>query len=167
MKICPNCRTQVSDDAIFCPVCGTAMDSMSNFHTANQPPHVEPNPVPVFTPAPDPFDHTADFRTTDIQEHKLVCMLVYLLDFIGVFLALSQNRSSDYVRFHIRQSMKFTVVEILLVLATALLCWTVIVPIVGSVALFVLMVIKFISFVQVCQNKAKEPVLIRSLSFLN
>lgn len=168
MKTCPNCRCQINDDAVFCPVCGTSVDGIPNFSVQYQQPQQSEQP-PVYVPpepAFDPYDHTEDFTQADIAEHKLPCMLVYLLDFIGIIIALLMNRSSQYMNFHIRQSMKFTVVEILILLVILLLCWTVIVPIAGVVALIVLLVIKFVCFTQVCDGKAKEPVLIRSIKFL-
>lgn len=169
MKLCPNCHCQVNDDAAFCPVCGTSIDVVPPLNPQYQqtPPYEQP---PVYVPPEpefDPYDHTGDFDAEDISENKLPCMLVYLLDFIGVIIALLMNKSSHYVTFHVRQSMKFTVVEVLLAVVMLLLCWTVIVPILGAVALIVLLVIKFVSFTQVCGGKAKEPVIIRSMKFLN
>lgn len=166
MRTCHNCHAPLEDDALYCPVCGTAVAA---FIPAN-PTYSEP--VPEFVPPtpqapiPDPYDHTEDYLEEDIQNTKLVSMLVYLLDFFGIIIALLAARESEYTAFHIKQSMKFTVIEVLLALVTALLCWTFIVPIVGLIALIVLMVIKFVSFTQVCAGKAKEPVLIRSINFL-
>ena len=48
----------------------------------------------------------------------------------------------------------------------ALLCWTIIVPIVGGVCLAIVLVLKVICFFQICSGKAKEPAIIRSLGFL-
>lgn len=167
MKTCPNCRCQINDDAVFCPVCGTTVDTVPHFSTQYQPPQSE-QPVVYTPPEPvfDPYDHTGEFEEADIRENKLVCMLVYLLDFTGIIIALLMNKSSGYVQFHVRQSIKFTVVEILLTLVTLLLCWTFVVPVLGAVALLVLLILKFVSFTQVCSGKAKEPVLIRSIGFL-
>lgn len=153
MKLCPNCGCQMADDALFCPICGTAVNS---------------EPIPYIPPVPyvDPYNHTEKFDPADIANTKLLCMLVYLVDFMGVILALLAAKESAYVGFHIRQSLKFTVIEILMVLATLLLCWTVIVPILALIAFIVLLVIKFVSFTQVCGGKAKEPVIIRSIPFL-
>lgn len=166
MKMCPNCHGQINDDAVFCPICGTAVDAIPTLPprpdaTYSRPPEYAP-PVPAF----DPYDHTKEFEEADIAGNKLTCMLVYLLDFIGIIIALLAAKDSAYVNFHVRQAMKFTVVEVLLALVMGLLCWTVIVPILGAAALIVLLIIKFVSFVQVCGGNAKEPALIRSLSFL-
>ena len=168
---CPNCKNDVTGEATFCPVCGNALNTIPGYDPDFHP-ELKPTPppsIPVYIPAPpapDPFDHTDEFEQEDIRENKLVAMLVYLLDFVGVIIALLMGTHSSYTHFHIRQSMKFTVVEILLTLASLVLCWTFIIPIVGGIALITLTVIKFISFIQVCGGKAKEPVIIRSIGFL-
>lgn len=168
---CPNCKNEVTDEAAFCPVCGNALNTIPGYDPDFHP-EVKPNPAPVYPvytpvqPVPDPFDHTGEFEQEDIRENKLVSMLVYLLDFVGIIIALLMGTHSDYTHFHIRQSMKFTVVEILLTLASLVLCWTIFVPIAGAIILFALMVIKFISFIQVCSGKAMEPFVIRSIGFL-
>ena len=163
MKTCPNCRCQAEEEALFCPVCGNGLD-------------VTPPPRPVYTEEPhyfspepevNPYDHTEDYSAEDIQDHKLLCMLAYLLDFIGIIIALLAAKESPYTAFHVRQSMRFIIVEILLGLATAVLCWTFIVPILGAAALVTLLVIKFCCFCQVCKGLAKEAPIIRSIKFPN
>lgn len=148
MKNCVKCNAPIEDDAVFCPVCGAAQ-------TAGQA-----------AAAQDPFDHTAEFDAKDISDNKVISMLVYLLGPIGIIIALLASNTSKYAAFHVRQSLKFTVVEILLSICTALLFWTIIVPIAaGGFAIF-LMVVKIICFFQICKGQAKEPVFIRSLGFL-
>lgn len=163
MRTCPNCHCQLDDDALYCPVCGTAV----NAYIPPRPTHTEPKTEET-TPIPtvDPYDHTDEYLEEDINGTKLICMLVYLLDFFGVIIGLLAARESEYTAFHIRQSMKFTVLEVLIGLVTGLLCWTVIVPVIAAVAIIVLLVIKFVCFTQVCSGLAREPVLIRSISFL-
>lgn len=168
MKQCPNCRNQISEEASFCPVCGTAIDAIHSFPEP-YPPQQPVTPPPVYVPPVpkiNPFDHTKEYLEKDIADHKLHCMLVYLFDFIGIIIALLAAKESEYTQFHIRQSLKFCVLEALLAALTVLLCWTYIVPILSLIALIVLLVIKFISFTQVCGGKAVEPVLIRNLKFL-
>ena len=92
-------------------------------------------------------------------------MLLYLLSVVGILIALlSQN--SPYVSFHVRQALKFLVVETLVGLVTAILCWTVIVPIAAGIFYAVLWVVKIMCFVSICKGEAKEPVIIRSFTFL-
>ena len=85
MKKCPNCRNEISDDAAFCPVCGTAINA---FHSFPEPYTPQPeNPVPpVYVhniPKIDPYDHSSTFSNQDIAAHKLYAMVCYLLDFVG------------------------------------------------------------------------------------
>lgn len=168
MKQCPNCRNQIADDAAFCPVCGTAVNAFHSFPEP-YPPQQPVTPPPVYAPPVpkiNPFDHTSKFSSRDIQEHRLACMLVYLLDFIGIIIALLDAKDSEYTRFHIRQSMKFCVLEILIGMISTVFCWTFIIPILGLICLFILLVLKFVSFTQVCNGKAVEPVIVRKLKFL-
>ena len=100
-----------------------------------------------------------------MSDNKVIAMLVYLLSVVGILIALlSQN--SPYVSFHVRQALKFLVVETLVGIVTAILCWTVIVPIAAGIFYAVLWVVKIICFVSICKGEAKEPVIIRSFTFL-
>lgn len=161
MKFCPNCRSQLGDEATFCPMCGVQLP-------AGAP---QPQQAPAYQQAPQyapyaPYDHTAEFDPKDISDNKVYAMLLYLLGIPGIIIALLAANSSKYVAFHLRQALKFVVTETLLTLASALLCFTFIVPIAASIMLVVLFVIKIICFFQICGGKAKEPAIIRSLSFL-
>ena len=163
MKICPNCKNQIADDAMFCPACGA---SFGQPNAGAQQNTYQAPPQPNYAPAYDPYDHTAEFDAKDVSENKVISMLVYLMGAIGIVIALLASNTSPYAGFHVRQALKFTVVEILAALWTALLCWTVIVPIAYGIFSIVLLVIKFICFFQICSGKAKEPAIIRSLGFL-
>ena len=150
MKFCPNCGTQMEDNAAFCPKCG-----------------VQPNAAPNVTYAPvDPYDHTAEFDPQDISDNKVYAMLVYLMGTIGIIIALLAAQSSRFVAFHVRQALKIVAVNLLMVIASAVLFWTIIVPFAAGVMAVVLWVIKIICFFQVCSGKAKEPAIIRSLGFM-
>ena len=93
-------------------------------------------------------------------------MLVYLLGLVGIVIAMLGAKGSEYVAFHVRQGLKLTVVDGLIVLVTALLCWTVIVPVAVAVCLVVLTVIRLVCFLWVCQGKAVEVPVIRNIGFL-
>lgn len=160
MKICPNCNNTVDDNATFCTNCGT------QFIASPQQPNYQVPPQPNYAPAYDPYDHTAEFDPKDVSENKVISMLVYLMGAIGIVIALLASNTSPYAAFHVRQALKFTVVEILALICTALLFWTVIVPIAYAALMMTLTVIKFICFFQICSGKAKEPAIIRSLGFL-
>ena len=118
--------------------------------------------APVF----DPYDHTAEYSPKDISDNKVIAILVYLMGTIGIIIALLASKESPYVAFHLRQGLKFLAVEVLVGIVSAVLFFTLIVPIAGGILLLVLWVIKIICFFQICSGKAKEPAIIRSLGFL-
>lgn len=147
MKYCVKCGTQCDDQAVACPNCG--------------------NPFEVAAAKPvDAKDHTADFDAKDISENKVVAMLPYLMGIIGILVSAILAKDSPYVSFHVKAALKFTVVEALLLIVTAVLCWTFIVPIAASICLIIIFVLRIIAFVQICQGKAKDPAIIGSFGFL-
>lgn len=140
--------------------------SRTQYHlsrTQYLPSRMQYPPQPAFAPAYDPYDHTAEFDPKDISDNKVFAMLCYLMDFIGIIVALLATHSSKYTMFHVRQALKITVVSILSV-------FVLIIPFLGWIAFPILQgiiwVIKIISFIQICSGKAKEPAIIRSFGFL-
>lgn len=140
--------------------------SRAQYHlsrTQYLPSRMQYPPQPAFAPAYDPYDHTAEFDPNDISDNKVFAMLCYLMDFIGIIVALLATHSSKYTMFHVRQALKITVVSILSV-------FVLIIPFLGWIAFPILQgiiwVIKIISFFQICSGKAKEPAIIRSFGFL-
>ncbi len=175
MKFCPKCSTALEDSANFCATCGTnfapvtpAADEVNNNAYSAQYAQQIPPQQPMITPIPvaDPFDHTDEFDTKDISDNKVIAMLIYLCGFIGIIIALLSQNKSEYVAFHLRQALKFMVCTTLLGLASIVLGITVIVPFACMVAIGVLSVIKIICFIDICNGKAKEPAIIRNLTFL-
>ena len=180
MKHCPVCNAQLDDNAMFCGNCGAAFSSQ-NAQNAGQPAQpVQPQPAPAggaqngsFSyppyqpPKRSPYDHTEEFDHKDISDNKVFAMGCYLLSFLGVIIALLASHKSEYAMFHVRQAMKFIVLDALIGLLTATLFWTFIIPILGGIAMVTLLVIRIISFVQICQGKAVEPYLVRNLGFLH
>lgn len=153
---CPKCGAQLPDGTAFCNICGTPL-------TGGAPQPVAQNPVNA---VPDSLDHTAEFSAKDVSDNKVLAMVPYLLGTLGIILALLASKESPYVSFHVRQALKFTVVNTLLGIVTGLLFWTIIIPILAGICFAVLFVIKVICFFSVCSGKAKEPPLIGSLKFL-
>lgn len=161
MKICQHCQTQLADDAQFCTVCG------SKFASAEGGAPVPPTqPQQQYVPRFDPYDHTGEFDAKDISDNKVIAMLVYLMGVVGIFIALLASSTSPYAAFHVRQALKFTVINALSAIAAALLCWTIIVPVAYGIFAIILFVVKIICFFQVCGGKAKEPAIIREFGFL-
>lgn len=150
MKNCFNCNNQVDDNATFCPNCGANLAAGTAPQTAQ----------------PDPYDHTAEFDPQDISENKVYCMLAYLMGVIGIIIALLAGKDSPYVKFHIRQAIKLSVADILLLLCGGILCWTFIAPIAAGIGIAIVFVLQIIAFIQICCGKAVEPAIIRNLKFL-
>lgn len=175
MKTCTNCNSNFDDNAQFCTVCGARLDvniggganPQNNQYTAQNPqsgPYTAQNPYAA--PYVDPYDHTAEFDPKDISDNKVFAMAVYLFGLVGIIVTLLAAKNSKYADFHLRQAMKFLIVSVLTSIVTLLLFWTVIVPIAAGVFYIVLAVIKIICFFNVCSGKAKEPAIIRSITFL-
>lgn len=158
-----NCHAQLDDSSIFCTSCGTQFGAVPPQQNAVPPQQNAVPPQPAFAPAYDPYDHTAEFDPKDISDNKVFAMLCYLMDFVGIIIALLATHSSKYTMFHVRQALKITVVSILSV-------FVIIIPILGWIAFpilqIILWVIKIISFFQICSGKAKEPAIVRSFGFL-
>lgn len=161
MKFCPKCGTSLSDDISFCPNCGTRMGASGGSMGAGPV-----QPYGGYIPA-DPYDHTSEFDPKDISDNKVVCMLIYLAGYLGILVALLLAGTSKYVAFHLRQALKIEVVTILLGLIAAVGMFLLFIPTVIAGALIAaLFVVKIICFFQICNGKAKEPAIIRNLSFL-
>lgn len=157
MANCKVCGAPLNENAPFCGNCGAP--------TGNPGQAVPPYGTygqPVF----DPSDHTAEFDAADISENKVYAMAAYLLGLVGIALALLAGGSSKYAGFHCRQAMKLEVIQVLIGIVTAVLCWTVIVPIAAAVCMMVLLVVRIICFVYVCKGKAKDVPIVGSFGFL-
>lgn len=181
--ICPKCGSEMPDDSTFCTRCGASL------HTGTQEnqnlqgtPYGYGNPqgnngayygnpqmnngMPYGQPYVDPKDHSTEFDGKDIAEHKLFAMLPYLLGILGTIVALLVAKDSPYVGFHVREGIRILVSEVLLGLITVVFCWTVVVPIAAAVCFIILLVVRIISFVNVCNGKAKEAAIVSNFGFL-
>lgn len=159
MKTCRQCGAQLADAAAFCPNCGTPC--------ADAPMgQAQPQQQGYYQAMPNYYDHTAEFDQQDISQNKVMCMVVYLMGTLGIIIAMLASSSSPYVAFHVRQALKLTVVQHLMTLCTLFLFWTIIVPIAYAIMLIVLQVIRIICFFQICNGRAVEPAIVRSLGFL-
>ena len=170
MKICPNCNAQLNDDAAFCTNCGTQFAQQAQ-------PQYQQQQYQQYAPQPDPYDHTAEFDPKDISDNKVISMLVYLMGWIGIVIALLGSNTSKYAAFHVRQALKFVVVETLIPIILGIGAIVNIIPILGQIVYIVaaiaavvlsiaLFVVKIICFFQICKGQAKEPAIIKKLNFL-
>lgn len=180
--ICPKCGSEMNDGSAFCTKCGAALNAQNNEHAQGNPnpqmngmPQGNPQAGPQMNGMPygmpqqpyvDPKDHTVEFDAKDISDNKVMAMLPYLMGTIGIIIALLACRESAYTYFHVRQALKITVCTILVTVITAVLFFTVIVPIAGGICAVILFVVKIICFFQVCSGKAKEAPIVSSFGFL-
>ena len=166
MITCPKCGTKNSEDAAFCRDCGTKLNPYAGGPGECPEENARSSGQQNQQPEAKPYDHTAEFDPKDISDNKVFAMAAYVLGTLGIIIALLAAHRSDYAMFHVRQSLKFTIVNLLTGLASLLLCWTVIVQILGGIFVVVLFVVRIISFVQVCRGKADEPHIIYRIGFL-
>ena len=153
MKLCPKCNTQLEDSAAFCPNCGTQF--IPNATVTQQP----------YIPA-DSADHTAEYDPADIQQNKLYAAICYILSALGIIIALLAAKESPFVQFHVRQSLKLMICEILLALIAIVGAITIIVPIAAWVCIIILAVVEIICFFRAIQGRAVEAPIVKGLNFL-
>lgn len=184
MAFCTKCGAQVPDGTTFCTACGSPIAAAAaaapqpqqaqQFQQPPQQQYQQPNFQQQaqqqfqqqYQPV-DNFDHTAEFTAKDISENKVVAMLIYLSGVIGLFISfICGSTNSPYASFHARQWLKIYVMQVLTIVCSFLLIWTIIVPIAGAIFSVILEVLQIIGFFQVCGGKAKEPAIIRNFKFL-
>lgn len=159
MKTCPKCGANFDDNAVFCAMCGYRFDGGDSQQQQGYNYDYPNNTV-------DPYDHTSNFTAEDISDNKVLAMMPYISGMLGIIIALLAINHSAYVAFHIKQALKITVITALLTIATALLFWTVLVPIAAAICYVIIFVLKIMMFVYVCKGKAKEVPIICKLGFL-
>ncbi len=151
MKFCPNCGSPLEPGATSCPNCGDPLTVQA-----------------VLAPEPyvDPADHTGEFDAADVSDNKVIAMLPYLMGIVGLIIALLARLDSPYAAFHVRQYLKICVCEAIIAILSAVLFWTIIIPVAGGICVMILLVVRVICFFQICKGEAKEPAIISRLGFL-
>lgn len=172
MKKCTNCGADMQDSSVFCARCGTKSETtggaaQTDNNAGNTSQSGFNNYQASYVPPVNMFDHTAEFDSTDISNNKVIAMLVYLMGIIGIIIALLASSTSKYAAFHVRQALKFTVLELITGIVTVLLFWTFLVPMVAGVFYVILFIVKIICFFSICKGRAVEPAIVRSFGFLN
>lgn len=174
MAFCEKCGAQIPENGTFCAACGAPVAAQAQpTRTPEQPaaqpqaPEQQPQP-PVYPQQPvyDPADHTAEFDPEDVSQNKVIAMAAYILGTVGIIIALLAAPQSKYAAFHSRQALKLDIVSTLLLIVSAVLAFTFIVPIAGAVCIAILFVVRIICFFQVCSGKAKDAAIIGKLPFL-
>ncbi|MBQ8031725.1 MAG: zinc-ribbon domain-containing protein, partial [Butyrivibrio sp.] len=108
----------------------------------------------------DPKDHTSEFDPQDIADNKLFAILPYLFSCIAGIIVGIYVKDSEFVKFHIKNSIRIDVTAFLLLLVCIIPFIGWVVAIIGVV---VLVVIDIIALVWAFQGKAKELPIISSI----
>ena len=185
MKRCNSCNTLNEDYATVCFRCGRKLDAKAGGAPGAPRPNVQPGGVGVQNGGymyTSPFDHTREFSPEAISKGKPLAMAVYLLGTIGLIIGLF-NHDSEYVKFHVRQCVKYLILNSLvascLVILTLFFVGTG--ALAGSLGMMkagtvflaiyliyrmVIGILMFIDFLWVGQGKAIEALLVRNLQFM-
>ena len=156
----------MDNNAMFCTSCGTPWTPPSG-PVPGQGGYQDQGGYAYGAGYAMPYDHTSEFTAEDVRDNKVFCLIVYLIGITGIIIAMLAANSSPFVGFHVRQALKITVVSTLTAIASAVLCWTIIIPIAGVVFIGVLSIIRIICFFRICSGKAIEAPIVRSIGFLN
>ena len=164
MAFCEKCGAQIPENGTFCAACGAPVAAQAQPTRTPEQPAAQPQAPEQ--PAYDPADHTAEFDPEDVSQNKVIAMAAYILGTVGIIIALLAAPQSKYAAFHSRQALKLDIVSTLLLIVSAVLAFTFIVPIAGAVCIAILFVVRIICFFQVCSGKAKDAAIIGKLPFL-
>lgn len=153
---------------------GTAAQPGPQGFAAGQGPDTGAPGAPGSTPTPNTTtvsidlgaDMTSSFTPEDISNNKVFALATYLLGFIGIIVALLAAHTSPFAMFHAREATKLVVTQALIGLLMVLLCWTLIVPLLGLIAMIALGVVELICIWRVAKGEAKEAPVVGSLKFL-
>lgn len=118
-------------------------------------------------PEKSPWDKTELFSAEEVKGYRLTAVLIYLLGIFGIILALVTDKSSSYLKFHIAEGLKITVVTAALAVISVLLAFTFIVPVLCAAGLAVCTVINLISAYKTLKGKSENAVIIREFKILN
>ena len=97
MAFCTKCGKQIPENTRFCPYCGSAAGE-------GQPSYQQ---RPITPPA---TDHTAEYDSNDIKEHRAISVLSYLGPLFFVPLVATPN--SKFARFHANQGLILFAIEL-------------------------------------------------------
>ena len=135
MKYCPHCGAEIADDVRFCPTCGKETVVVVN-------------------------DAEPQFDPQDVADNKMLAMLGYFS--MGV-LPMLGCRNSAFAMHHVNQALWIFIGSMLCSLAAGILAFTVIIPILGGIALIVLFVFEIMGIVRALKGSGKPLPFIEKL----
>ena len=135
MKYCPHCGAEIADDVRFCPTCGKETVVVVN-------------------------DAEPQFDPQDVADNKMLAMLGYLS--MGV-LPMLGCRNSAFAMHHVNQALWIFIGSMLCSLASGILAFTVIIPILGGIALIVLFVFEIMGIVRALKGSGKYLPFVKKL----
>ena len=112
------------------------------------------------------YDHTAEFSPEDVKDNKIFAVCAYLFSFFGIVIALLGGKDSAFTRFHVKQALKFALLEVATICVGLVLCWTFIVPFAAIGFISFIGVLEIIAVVQVCCGKSEEAIILRKIKFI-
>ena len=176
MAFCEKCGAQIPENGTFCAACGAPVAAQAQptripEQPAAQPQAPEQQPQPPVYPQQPVYQQPVcppqpAFDPEDVSQNKVIAMAAYILGTVGIIIALLAAPQSKYAAFHSRQALKLDIVSTLLLIVSAVLAFTFIVPIAGAVCIAILFVVRIVCFFQVCSGKAKDAAIIGKLPFL-
>ena len=159
MAFCEKCGAQIPENGTFCAACGAPVAAQAQPTRTPEQPTAQPQ-------APEQQPQPPVYPQQPVYQNKVIAMAAYILGTVGIIIALLAAPQSKYAAFHSRQALKLDIVSTLLLIVSAVLAFTFIVPIAGAVCIAILFVVRIICFFQVCSGKAKDAAIIGKLPFL-
>ena len=145
MKCCSNCGQELENDALFCSNCGESVKEDTKTYKRYK----------------TKYDHTEDFDKGFVSKNKIIAASVYLFGFLGMIIALLSQGDSAYFRFHVRQSLKYQILLLfLLLLLYAVRGFSLIVFLV-KIPIAALLLMQLYSFITTMSGRSVEPPIIR------
>lgn len=124
MKRCKACNTLCEDYEKICHHCGRKMDGNAGGRSAQTPykggSHGSSGSGYADAAYGNSYDHTREFTSKEISEGKALAIVTYLFGVTGILFGLLDRRS-EYVRFHVRQNLKYLVINLMVGLCAVVL----------------------------------------------
>lgn len=197
MKICNSCGFECEKEAVICPTCGKNTDGSDSAESTredqdpfreyrqeidrqikDQAKRIEEIKLQMQKEQQEKdkkqdsrnkakWDKTELFSEDEVKEYRLTAVLIYLLGIFGIFLALLTDRSSEYIRFHMKEAMKTAVLTAFLGIIAIIFFWSFVIPVICLTGIIVCCTVNLISAYRTLKGKSENAVLVRNLSFLN